>query len=362
MTGALAGDVTIPKVGKLPKVAVYGGVAAVLALIIWQNHKAKSAAATTGAAATTDPYPPDGSTGNPADPNSTDPSTGATYGDEAAGYLGASSAAGSPFGGSGGTGGTISSAGAFPWDGTYNNPNDPYSMDSATGNTYGNEGYTGVGPGGGTTPTGPPFSTNAQWSQYVLNYFAQNQYADIAGRTDAIGQYIAGAEVTTQQKQYIDDAIAVGGPPPVAGTGGFPPSIRVGGSTTTTGTATVPKVIGMTVTNADAAIRAVGLVPGAHSTETGTVNGQTPGAGTKVQKGSTVNLSVAASKTTPPPGNTVTVPRTDGLKVGPAHNDIVRAGLVVANKVNSNWTVHSTSPGGGAKVAKGSKVTINAAP
>jgi hypothetical protein len=359
MAGALAGDVTIPKVGKLPKVAVYGGVAGVLGLIIWQNHKAKSAAAT----ATTDPYPPDGSTGNPSDPNSTDPATGATYGDEAAGYLGASSGAGSPFGGSGGTAGTISSAGAFPWDGTYNNPNDPYSMDSATGNTYGAEGYTGVGPGGGTTPTGPPFSTNAQWSQYVLNYFVQNQYADIAGRTDAVGEYIAGAQVTTAQKQYIDDAIAVGGPPPVAGSGGFPPSIRVGGgSTTTTGTATVPKVVGMTNVQAAAAIRAVGLVPGPQATRTGVVNSQTPGPGTKVQKGSTVDIGIAVSKTPPPPSNTVTVPRTDGLKVGPAYNDIVRAGLVVANKVNSNWTVHSTSPGGGAKVAKGSKVTINAAP
>lgn len=230
---ALSGDVQVPGIGKFPKVAVYGGVGAVLVLIIWQNRKAKQAAA---AQASTDPYPPDGSTGNPADPNSTDPSTGATYGDEAAGTLGAGGGTGSlPFGGSGGTSGTISSAGAYPWDGTYNNPNDPYSMDSSTGNTYGSEGYTGTGPGGGTAPSGPPFSTNAQWSQYVLDYFTQNQYSDISGRTDAIGLYIAGQPLTAQQATYIHDATAIGGNPPVSGPGNFPPSLRVSGTTSASG-------------------------------------------------------------------------------------------------------------------------------
>jgi hypothetical protein len=289
MPNPLAGDVKVPGVGKLPKVAVVGGVGGVLALIWWQRRKASKASTS----ATTDPYPSDGTSGNPADPNSVDPSTGVTYGDEAAGYVPSGSGA-LPYGGTGGTSGTIAASAAYPWDGTYNNPNDPYSMDSATGNTYGNEGYTGTGPGGGTTPTGPPFTTNAQWSQYVLQYFSDNSFSDVSGRADAVGLYIAGDSVSAQQKQYIDDAIAIGGPPPVAGSGGFPPSIKTSGSTTTTGTATVPNVKGMTVTAAVAAIRAVGLVPGAHSDQTGTVNGQTPGGGTKVQKGSVVDLSVAA--------------------------------------------------------------------
>lgn len=364
MAGLLQGDVEIPHVGKFPKAAVVIGVGGVIALIVWQNHKSKSAAASPTATATADPYPPDGTVGDPSDPNSTDPSTGMTYGDEAAGYTGSGAL---PYGGTGGTAGTISSSTAYPWDGTYNNPNDPYSLDSSTGNTYGNEGYTGTGPGGGTTPTGPPFSTNSQWSQYVLSYFSTNQYSDIAGRTDAIGLYLSGATVTQQQAQYIQDAIAIGGPPPVAAASGFPPSIKTSGSTTTTGTVTVPKVTGMTATNAVSALRAVGLIAGSEGKNGGSaiVNSQTPGAGKKVTPGSTVDLGLAQSGQSggnPPSASIVTVPRVDGLKVGPAHNDIVRAGLVVANRPNSNWVVHSTSPAGGAKVARGTRVTINAAP
>lgn len=64
-----------------------------------------------------------------------------------------------------------------------------------------------------------------------------------------------------------------------------------GGGTSGGGTTTVPNVIGKTVAAADTAIKAAGLVPGAHSTWTGTVNGQTPRGGAKVRKGSVVDLS-----------------------------------------------------------------------
>lgn len=364
---ALSGDVDIPKIGRLPKVAVIGGVAAVIGLVVWEKHKQnQGSSASPAASGTADPYPPDGSVGNTADPNSTDPSTGQTYGDEAAGYSAAAGGLGDLYGTGASLGAGVGYTGqtgdAFPWDGTYGNPNDPYSMDPSSGITYGNEGNTGTTSG---TPAGPPFSTNAQWSQYVLNYFSQQQASDLAGRTDAIGLYINGQTVTPQQKQYVDDAIAIGGAPPVAGASGFPPSIRTSGSTTTTGTATVPNVMGMTGSAAATAIRAVGLVPGPQASKPGTVYSQTPGAGKKVQQGTTVDIGVRVSGTTgggnPPSADIVTVPRVDGLKVGPAHNDIVRAGLVVANRPNSNWVVHSTSPAGGARVAKGSKVTINAA-
>jgi hypothetical protein len=226
MAGPLSGDVTVPKVGKFPKVAVVLGVGGVIALIVWERRKTTSSAAA-------DPYPPDGTTGNPADPNSTDPATGATYGNEAAGYGGALSPLGSgSLSGYAGASGYAGSGDPYPWDGTYGNPADPHSMDTATGVTYGDEGSTGAS---GSQPAGPPFSTNAQWSQYALNYFSQNQYADLAGRTDAVGLYIAGQPVTAQQATYVHDAVAIAGNPPVAGPGNFPPSIRATSSTSASG-------------------------------------------------------------------------------------------------------------------------------
>jgi hypothetical protein len=225
----LAGTVDIPHVGKLPKAAVLGGVALVVVLVIIDDRKA-SAASSSPAAAAGGAYPPDGTTGDPNDPYSTDPSTGQTYGDEAG------TGAGAGYGGFGtGIGGGIQSAAdPYPWDGTYGNPNDPFSMDSATGQTYGDEGSAGTGSGGGTgTPSGPPFSTNSQWSQYVLNYFGQS--GSTGGMADAIGRYLAGQQVTVAQQGLINDAIAIAGPVPVAGANGYPPSIRVTGGPPPTG-------------------------------------------------------------------------------------------------------------------------------
>lgn len=64
-------------------------------------------------------------------------------------------------------------------------------------------------------------------------------------------------------------------------------------------TSVVPDVVGLTDITAVAMIKARGLVPGSHSDETGTVNGQTPGAGRIVPRGTTVDLSVTV--TVPPP-------------------------------------------------------------
>lgn len=94
------------------------------------------------------------------------------------------------------------------------------------------------GSGGGTTDTtvptqvqnGPPFTNNAAWSQYVLSQLSST--VDPGALTNALGAYIDGATVTTAQEQLIQDAIAIAGTPPVAGTNGFPPSINVGGSKT----------------------------------------------------------------------------------------------------------------------------------
>jgi hypothetical protein len=296
---ALSGDVDIPHVGKLPKIAVVGGVAGVVGLIIWQKHKASSAAAAPAAAAGGDPYPSDGTTGNPDDPYSLDQTTGVTYGDEAAAGIGTG------YGGYdvGDTGGAVTGGGgygisavtdAYPWDGTYGNTSDPYSMDSATGQTYGNQGTTGTSPGTVAGTGGPPFSTNAQWGQYVIQYFTSDNFSDLAGMQAAIGAYLAGQGVTALQQGYVNDATAIAGQPPVAGPGNYPPSIRTTGSTASptgptsgsTATATAaasaaPAVTGghvVSVTSAGAVVAWTG--PGATSwqvtlTGPGSENGKT---------------------------------------------------------------------------------------
>ncbi|HWG26102.1 hypothetical protein [Actinospica sp.] len=260
MAGPLSGDVDIPKVGKFPKMAIVVGVGGVVGLIILQNRKNSAAAAAPATAAGGDPYPSDGTTGNPNDPYSLDPTTGVTYGDEAA------SGAGTGYGGYdvglGGTGGGYGISAvtdSYPWDGTYGNSNDPYSMDSGTGQTYGNEGATGTSPGITSGTAGPPFSTNAQWSQYVLTYFAGND--NLQALTDAIGLYLAGQTVTAAQQGLINDATAIGGPAPVSGPNGYPPSIKTAGSTsgvtTPTGGSPVASVSGghvISVNNNDAEV------------------------------------------------------------------------------------------------------------
>jgi hypothetical protein len=268
MAGPLSGDITIPHVGKLPKIAVVGGVAGVIGLIIWQKHKASAAASTPAASSTGtgDPYPSDGTTGNPDDPYSLDPTTGVTYGDEAASGIG-TGYGGYDVGDTGAGGGYGISAvtDAYPWDGTYSNSNDPYSMDPSTGQTYGNEGTTGTSAGVTTGTGGPPFTTNAQWSQYVLNYFTQESFSDLAGMQTAVGAYLAGQSVTALQQGYINDATAIAGSPPVAGPGNYPPSIKTTGSTAsptgptsgTTTTSTTPVVSAghvVSVNNNDAVV------------------------------------------------------------------------------------------------------------
>jgi beta-lactam-binding protein with PASTA domain len=133
-----------------------------------------------------------------------------------------------------------------------------------------------------------------------------------------------------------------------------------GGGTTTTTTVTVPRVIGMSVAAADAAIKAVGLVPGAHSDQVGTVNGQTPAGGAKVAKGSTVDLSVAGTGGGSR-GGTVTVPNVIGLQTSVAVARIKAAGLTPGSHANQPGKVNGQTPKGGVKAAKGSKVDLSVA-
>lgn len=288
---SVAETVTIPGTGKkVPKWAAAAGLGgtAILIILYYRQHKA-GAAAPAAAAGSAGQYPPDGTTGDPSDLYSTDPATGQTYGDEATG-------SGGSFGLAGGVGG-IGGDGDFPWDGTYNNPSDPDSLDTSTGTTFGQEGTSP----GITGQGGPPFSTNSQWSNWVIGQLtSQNPNTDTGALTDALGLYLAGQQVEPAQKTLILDAEAIGGPPPVAGPGGYPPNVQTDGNKGPAPAApsvTVPAVRNMQVNDAIEALQKEGL--GYHlssernSKDTYIVNSQTPAAGTHVAKGSIVRLGIA---------------------------------------------------------------------
>ncbi len=222
----MADDVKVPGFKKpLPKWGVAAGLGGVGVAIFLYYRSHNSSSSSSSAPAAAGQYPPDGTVGNPSDPYSTDPATGQTYGDEATGATGAYGAYGSG----------SSSSDAFPWDGTYGNPNDPYSMDPSTGQTYGDEGLagdggTGGGGGDGGGSSGPPFSTNTAWSNWVVQQLqTDNPSINTGDLLAALGLYLAGQPVSSAQKTLVLDAEGIGGPPPVAGTNNYPPNIRTDG-------------------------------------------------------------------------------------------------------------------------------------
>lgn len=225
----MAEEVKVPGVGKVPKQAAIAGVAVVAGAVGLYYYNKRKKASSTPAATATDQYPPDGTVGNPADPYSTDPATGQTYGDEAVG-------SGGTFGAYGGLG--SGGGGWNPNTGMYTDPNGVQCQ---------NPDANGYCPSP-TGSNGPPFSSNSQWSGWVIQQMqANNPNIDVGGLTDAIGLYISGQPLTQTQAQFIYDAIAIGGNPPVAGANNYPPKIQLTNSPGG-GTPAVNPVTGLKVT------------------------------------------------------------------------------------------------------------------
>jgi hypothetical protein len=178
---AIEGTVKTPFGQVQKKTAVVVGVGAVGVVgIVWYRSRqnASSSAATTAATttATTDP--------------SIDPATGIPYAQEGGGGQGFADQLGS--------------------GGYYDNNGNwiPYSQQSFPGGT----------PGPGS------FTSNPQWAQYVEDYLVNTTGLDANATGAAIGKYITGQPVTSDMVTIIQQAIAIGGNPPVAGTDGYPPS------------------------------------------------------------------------------------------------------------------------------------------
>jgi hypothetical protein len=346
----LEGDVKIPVVGKVPKKAAAGGVAVVgVLVVVYYVRKSKSASgaaatAAAGAAATsTDQYPPDGTTGNPDDPYSTDPATGQTYGDEESGSGGSYGA----------YGGDSANSGTYPWDGTTGNSSDPYSLDPTTGETYGNE---GTGTSAPTGENGPPFPNNSAWENWAVQQLLTNDPSiSQSDLTTALGLYLNGQPVSAAQKTLIFDATGTADDPPIAGPSNYPPNVRTNGDTGgKAATVQVPNVVGKTAAEATSQLEEVNLKA---SNPKGTPGGSvvtatSPSAGSTVAAKSTVTITSKAAA--------VKVPDVTGRTAAEATTVIEAAGLRAANPKGTpgSAVVISTSPKAGTQVAGGSTVSV----
>src|ERR1700722_2848593 len=137
-----------------------------------------------------------------------------------------------------------------------------------------------------------------------------------------------------------------------------------GGGSSTSGTISVPDVVGQTQSAATTAITGAALAVGTVTTESsntvasGTVISQSPAGGTAVASGSAVNLIVSSG----PAG--ATVPNVVGKTQAAATSAMNGGGLVLgtATTESSNTvpsgTVISQSPAGGTAVASGSAVNL----
>jgi serine/threonine-protein kinase len=128
--------------------------------------------------------------------------------------------------------------------------------------------------------------------------------------------------------------------------------------------AIVPQIVGLTQTDAEAAITAAGLVVGtvidqiSTSSPPGTVLNQSPDAGTSVALGTGVNFTVSIG------GGTVAVPALVGLQQAAAETAIVAAGLVVGpattlpSPIIPAGEVIAQTPAAGTVVTLGTRVNL----
>jgi hypothetical protein len=94
--------------------------------------------------------------------------------------------------------------------------------------------FTGGGGTNTSVSTTTGYTSNAAWSQAAEDYLVNTvgSHADVVG--NALGKYITGQPLTTDQVSVVEQSIAFAGYPPVNGPSGYPPSYRTAVTTPTT--------------------------------------------------------------------------------------------------------------------------------
>jgi Fibronectin type III domain len=103
----------------------------------------------------------------------------------------------------------------------------PYGLGAYGGGT----GQYGYGYYGAGVPVGvvQQATTNAQWSQAAMSALSTAGYNPMTVLA-ALGQYLLGGNLTSDQAQIVTAAIAAEGYPPQSGATGFPPQMHTGGT------------------------------------------------------------------------------------------------------------------------------------
>ena len=265
---ALEGDIKVPLLGDVPKktaVLVTIGAAGLGIVVYLRARSAAQSAASAGstdATATSDTSGIDPATGIPYDQESgnsyydsgaIDPSTGVPYADE------------SGYGGVGSTDSGYDAAG--------------YPIGSAADLAWQQEQDTGI-------------STNEQWLEQAISGAVPGSPDTIQA---ALSGVLGGLTVTTAQRNLFLEAVGILGQPPQ----GYPQPIKTSDTSGQPGTpatqeVTVPNVVGQPQEAAFAILSAAGLhtagTPVVHG-KVLTVESQSPVAGKKVKRGSTVTLT-----------------------------------------------------------------------
>jgi hypothetical protein len=172
---------------------------------------------------------------------------------------------------------------------------------------YGYGAGGGVGVGVPAPPAPQSATTNAQWAAAAQQSLVNEGFSSVAA-AEALGEYITGQTLTSDQETIVNAAIAAENYPPVAGATGYPPAMHTspqtgqGGGTTTSATqVTVPNVTKSRTEVGKARLKAAGFkvtqtpatTPKGKST---TITSQNPTGGKKAAKGSTVTIAVSVNK------------------------------------------------------------------
>jgi hypothetical protein len=149
--------------------------------------------------------------------------------------------------------GSAEDASAMAAQGSYINP-----AQSGVGDPFAIQGFNSYGISSG----GPPFTSNALWSQYVEQWLVGTMNSDPNTVGNAIGKYISGQPLDSGMVAIVQEAIAFAGYPPVSGPGGNPPSY----TTATTTTTNPPPTGGGTGSGGGTTSHAPGTPSGLHRT------------------------------------------------------------------------------------------------
>jgi hypothetical protein len=274
----MAADVKLPGLGHVSKkTLMIGGVVGggVLAYAYYRHSKSASATAGTDASGTAG-----------TDSSGIDPATGYPYGsteDEQA--LAAQQDSGLNTNQLG-TGSTDPITG-YP----YGSPEDEQALQEM--------GYETGGGGGGSTGTTGTSTTNAQWEQECITNLEAGGVAQstISAAESGLPRYLAKLSLSAAQATAVQIAVGLTGQPPVGGPYAI---IRTPAAPPSQAGVTVPSLKGLSGSAAKAKLEAAGLkdhqVPAATPKgKHATVTSQSPAAGKKVSKGSSVTVHVSTS-------------------------------------------------------------------